>query len=129
MIHRRKELMSFFISKIRADLEEIDESYKIKFAVGYIQLDNQSETEPAMAVIVRPRDLYYDKDKIEFKLERETEKERQEREEAGLDNLTSETAKMFLLEIIVDKKAISSKLDVVYIDSISFLVQTLQIKI
>jgi hypothetical protein len=82
-----------------------------------------------MAVIVRPRDLYYDKGKVEFKLERETEKERQEREEAGLDNLTSETAKMFLLEVRVDKKAISSKQEVVYIDNITFLVQTLQIKI
>ena len=40
MIHRRRELMSFFISKIRADLEEISEMYKIKFAIGYIQLDN-----------------------------------------------------------------------------------------
>ena len=40
MIHRRRELMTFFISKIKADLEEVDSSYKIKFAVGYIQLDN-----------------------------------------------------------------------------------------
>jgi hypothetical protein len=36
---------------------------------------------------------------------------------------------MFLLEVIVDKKAISSKHNVIYIDSITFLVQTLQIKI
>ena len=68
--------MSFFISKIRAEMEEISEMYKLKFAIGYIQLDNQSEAEPAMAVIVRPRDLYYDKGKIDFKLERETEKEK-----------------------------------------------------
>jgi hypothetical protein len=34
-----------------------------------------------MAVVLRPRDLYYDeKGKIEFKLERETDKEKQERE-------------------------------------------------
>lgn len=33
-----------------------------------------------MAVIVRPRDLYFDNEKIEFKLERESEKEKEERE-------------------------------------------------
>jgi hypothetical protein len=58
-------------------------------------MDNQSEAEPSMAVIIRPRDLYQTPNGIEFKLERESEKEAKEREENRLENLTNETAKMF----------------------------------
>ena len=49
-----------------------------------------------MAVLLRPRDLYYSRNgSVEFRLENESEKEREERERSGLSNLTSETAKMF----------------------------------
>lgn len=95
MIHRKKELITFFLSKISADVEETEEKTAIKFALSYMQMDNQSEAEPSMAVVIRPRDLYYTENGIEFKLERESEKEAKEREENRLENLTDETAKMF----------------------------------
>lgn len=97
MVHRRKELITFFVSHVSADVEETDERTTVKFDLRYIQMDNQSEAEPSMAVLIRPRDLYYTRNGIEFKLERETEKEAKEREEARLENLTNETARMFQL--------------------------------
>ena len=66
MVHRKKELITFLASSISADLEETDERTTVKFDVRYIQMDNQSEAEPSMAVLIRPRDLYYTKSGIEF---------------------------------------------------------------
>jgi hypothetical protein len=79
-------------------------------------------------VIIRPRDLFYTQGKIAFQLEHESDKERQEREAQGLSNLTDETAKMFQSQIVLNNEARRHN-DVVHIDSIVFLVQTLQIKI
>ena len=73
---------------------------------------------------MKPRDLVFKDDEIQVKLA-ETEKERQEREQLGLDGFTNETAKMFMSEIVINKKANSK--DVVYIERIVFLMQTLQI--
>ena len=129
MVHRKKELITFFASSISADLEETDERTTVKFDVRYVQMDNQSEAEPSMAVLIRPRDLYYTKNGIEFKLERETEKEAKEREEARLENLTSETARMFQLQVSISKRNHDERNDVVHVESIIFLVQTLTIKI
>lgn len=129
MVHRKKELITFFVSNISADLEETDERTTVKFDVRYIQMDNQSEAEPSMAVLIRPRDLYYTKNGIEFKLERETEKEAKEREEARLENLTNETARMFQLQVAINKRNHDERNEVVHVESIIFLVQTLTIKI
>jgi hypothetical protein len=47
-----------------------------------------------MAVVVRPRDLYYENGEIEFRLENESQAEKEAREKADLATLTNETAKM-----------------------------------
>lgn len=71
---------------------------------------------------MKPRDLYFTDGGIKVNLA-ETEKERQEREQLGLDGFTNENAKMFTSEIVINKKANST--GVVYIESIVFLMQTL----
>jgi hypothetical protein len=86
--------MTFFFSKIQTFIEETAESTNIKFDIGYFQVDNQSEPEPAMAVVVRPRDLYYENGEIQFRLENESQAEKEAREKADLATLTNETAKM-----------------------------------
>jgi len=129
MVHRRKELITLFVSGVSADVEETDERTTVKFDLRYTQMDNQSEAEPSMAVLIRPRDLYYTRNGIEFKLERETEKEAKEREEARLENLTNETARMFQLQVSINKRNHDARSDVVHVESIIFLVQTLTIKI
>jgi hypothetical protein len=73
-------------------------------------------------VMMKPRDLFCKDGKILVKLA-ETEKERQEREQLGNDLFTDENAKMFMSEIVINKKANSK--DVVYIERIVFLMQTL----
>lgn len=118
-IHKKRELLTVFISKIQAILEDTEQTVTTKFNIGYLQIDNQSENEPAYSVMMKPRDLCFTDGKIDVKLT-ETEKERQEREQLGLDGFTNENAKMFMSEIIVNKKANSK--DVVYIESIVFLV-------
>ena len=95
LIHRKRELMTIFTSGVLAEIEDNDDASKLKFSIGYIQIDNQSEAEPAMAVVIRPRDLYYESGKIEVRLERETAKEREEREKAGLANLEEDSARIF----------------------------------
>lgn len=129
IIHRKRELMTIFTSGVSAEVEDNEDASKLKFSIGYIQIDNQSEAEPAMAVVVRPRDLYYENGTIEVRLERETAKEREEREKSGLANLSDDTARIFQLEIIGNKNALGASSDVIYIEKIMFLVQTLQIKI
>ena len=123
-IHKKRELLTIFISKIQAILEDTKQTMTTKFNVGYFQIDNQSENEPTYLVMMKPRDLVFKDDEIQVKLA-ETEKERQEREQLGLDGFTNENAKMFMSEIVINKKANSK--DVVYIERIVFLMQTLQI--
>jgi hypothetical protein len=66
-----------------------------------------------------------------LRLKEETEKERQEREAQGLAALTSDDAKMFQLNMVINNKSstMTSNKDVLYIESIMFLLQTLVIKI
>lgn len=125
-IHKKRELLTVFISKIQTVLQDSEDAMKVQFNVGYLQIDNQSENDPTYAVVMKPRDLFFRNGEIMVKLE-ETEKERQEREQFGLDGFTSENAKMFMSEIVISKKA--KQKDVVYIESIIFLMQTLQIHI
>lgn len=125
-IHKKRELLTIFISKIQAILEDTEQTVTTKFNVGYLQIDNQSENEPTYLVMMKPRDLYFKDGEIQVKLA-ETEKERQEREQLGLDGFTNENAKIFMSEIVINKKANSK--DVVYIERIVFLMQTLQIQI
>ena len=75
--------------------------------------------------MIKPRDLHYEDGKIVVRLEKETDKQREERESQGLDNMNSQNAKMFNSEIFINKKVKSEKNDVVYIESIKFLLQTL----
>jgi hypothetical protein len=57
LIHKKNELITIFISNIKAEIEETFKNTMIKFQVGYMQVDNQNQSETGFAVIVRPRDL------------------------------------------------------------------------
>lgn len=110
-----------FISKILADITETTKLSAIKFSVGYLQIDNQWDEEAAYAVILKPRDLYYEDERIIFQLEHESDKERAEREQQGLSTLTEETAKMFQSQIEINSKASKRQNGVLYIESMAFL--------
>ena len=66
-----------------------------------------------------------------MRLKDETERERLERESQGLSTLTSDDAKMFHLQVTINNKSSeqNDKKDVLYIESIVFLLQTLVIKV
>ena len=88
--------MTIFISKLSTLIVETEQLKNIKFNIGYLQIDNQAESEPVYPVLLKPRDLFYNtnEDQIVFGL-KETEKEKREREAQGLTALTSDDAKMF----------------------------------
>lgn len=58
-IYRKNELMTLYIQDVAVNLEDTEFKSNIKFNIGYMQIDNQSELQPAMAVIIRPRDLFH----------------------------------------------------------------------
>jgi hypothetical protein len=103
-IHKKRELLTVFISKIQTILQDSEAQTQVKFNIGYLQIDNQSENEPTYSVLMKPRDLFFKDGEIMVKLE-ETEKERQEREQYGLDGFTNENARMFMSEVVINKKA------------------------
>ena len=76
-----------------------------------------------MAVTVRPRDLYHEKGEIFFKVQVDTS-QKQEDDVAQID----ETVKMFKTQIVINKKA-NIRNKVLYIETIAFLMQTLQIRV
>jgi hypothetical protein len=80
-IHRKCELMTIFISKLSTLIVETEQLKNIKFNIGYLQIDNQAESEPVYPVLLKPRDLFYNtnEDQIVFGL-KETNKEKLERE-------------------------------------------------
>jgi len=39
-IHKKRELLTIFISKIQAILEDTEQTVTTKFNVGYLQIDN-----------------------------------------------------------------------------------------
>jgi hypothetical protein len=121
-IHKKRELATLFFSKVQVALLETEEELRVKFNIGYLQVDNQSEGTPTYAVMLKPRDMYYQDGLIKVSME-ETETEKQERELLGADGFTSENAKAFQSEVVVSKKENIS--EVVYIESIVFLMQTL----
>ena len=84
-----------------------------------------------MAVMIRPRDLDYRRDSgtVELCIHAETEKERQSREEGGLSNLTKDVAKVLQSELRINKNVVGNKEDVVYFETIKFLVQTIEIRV
>ena len=106
-IHRKCELMTIFISKLSNQIVETELVKSIKFSIGYLQIDNQAESEPVYPVLLKPRDLYFDtdEDQIVLRIKKETEKEKLEREAKGLAALTSDDAKMFQLNSIINKKS------------------------
>ena len=57
LIHKKNELITIFISNIKAEIEEKFKNTMMKFQVGYMQVDNQNQSETGFAVIIRPRDL------------------------------------------------------------------------
>jgi hypothetical protein len=57
LIHKKNELITIFISNIKAEIEETFKNTMMKFQVGYMQVDNQNQSETGFAVIIRPRDL------------------------------------------------------------------------
>ena len=58
-------------------------------------------------MLLKPRDLYFDtdEDQIVLRIKKETEKEKLEREAKELAALTSDDAKMFQLNSIINKKS------------------------
>ena len=76
-----------------------------------------------MAVTIRPRDLYHEKGEIFFKVQLEGNQKNEE-ETPNID----EAVKMFKTQIVVNKKA-NIRNKVLYIESIMFLMQTLQIRV
>jgi hypothetical protein len=106
-IHRRCELMTIFISKMHTHITETEQLKNIKFSIGYLQIDNQAESDPVYPILLKPRDLDYNvsQDKIILKLKRETDNERKEREAQGLSALTSDDAKMFQLQMVINNKS------------------------
>ena len=73
--------------------------------------------------MIRPRDLHYHRDTqcIEFFLEGESEQEKEQREKSGLSTLEESSAQTIQSEIEINK-AETSKNEVVYFESIMFLV-------
>ena len=59
LIHKRCELMTIFVSNLHAHVQETELLKTIKFTIGYLQMDNQTESEPIYPVILKPRDLDY----------------------------------------------------------------------
>jgi hypothetical protein len=57
LIHKKNELITIFISNIKAEIEETFKNTMMKFQIGYMQVDNQNQSETGFAVIIRPRDL------------------------------------------------------------------------
>lgn len=68
-----------------------------------MQIDNQSEPLPAYPVMIKPRDLYYQDGEIIVKVE-ETKEDREKRLNSGLDLINKNTAKVFMSEIVIEKK-------------------------
>jgi len=132
-IHKKSELMTIFVSKLHTHIAETEQVKNIRFSIGYLQIDNQTESEPVYPVLLKPRDLHYNStdESIVLRLKEETEKERQEREAQGLAALTSDDAKMFQFNMVINNKSstMTNTKDVLYIESVMFLLQTLVIKI
>lgn len=122
VMHRKKELMTCFIAKVQQVVEETKDALLVKFHVGYLQVDNQSDPLPSYPVMLKPREMWYDGGKIKVQHE-ENERDRQLREELGLDGFTAANARVFQAEVIVSKRLTTTKL--LYIERIAFLVQTL----
>jgi hypothetical protein len=74
--------MTIFVSNLHAHVQETELLKTIKFTIGYLQMDNQTESEPIYPVILKPRDLDYNSEmnQIILRLKDETERERLERE-------------------------------------------------
>ena len=51
--------MTIFVSNLHAHVQETELLKTIKFTIGYLQMDNQTESEPIYPVILKPRDLDY----------------------------------------------------------------------
>ena len=66
-IYKRDELLTLYIQDIKANYESNQQESTIKFNVGYLQIDNQFH-EPTSAVLIRPRDLYYEYGTISFRI-------------------------------------------------------------
>ena len=126
VIHRKQELLAWFLSRVQAVVEESQDFRIIKFSVGYLQIDNQADPLPAYAVILKPREMCFEDGQIKIQHE-ETEKEQQMREELGLDGFTAENARVFQAEIVINKSLNSKR--VVYVERVAFLVQTLVIQV
>lgn len=60
-IHRKSELMTVYMSKLNSHIVDTEDSKTIKFSIGYLQLDNQSETDPVYPVLLKPKILEYSK--------------------------------------------------------------------
>ena len=58
-IHKKRELLTVFISKIQTTLQDSEAQTQVKFDIGYLQIDNQSENEPTYSVLMKPRDLFF----------------------------------------------------------------------
>jgi hypothetical protein len=76
--------------------------------------------------MLKPREMWYKDGKIKVQHE-ENERDRQLREELGLDGFTAANAKVFQAEVIVSKRLTTTK--VLYIERIAFLVQTLHLQV
>ena len=142
LIHRKSELLTLFVSKLQAHVTDTQETQTVKFSVGYLQLDNQSETDPAYPVLLKPKILEYDAYARLITLRPECEMELLEKENKGkqaLGTLRADDFKTFQLQLETNKELGKIKHsptdepgsypEVLYVDHIIFWLQTLEIKI
>jgi len=133
VIHKRSELMTIFVNKLNMHITETERLKQIKFSIGYLQIDNQSEQDPVYPVMLSPRDLYYnpENDTISLRVAELIEQDKNDKLKHHLHSVSSDDAKMFQFQMVINNETseMNDKKDILYIEHIAFLLQTLNIKV